>query len=122
MVGMEARQTLNDSARARRVPRGPVRVRVTLSDGRRLDAVARGIDRDSIDLDVSLPVDLSDLVRLSIRRPGRILPIRLVGEPRLGRVGGTRIGILFRQPREELLWGDLADEAGAHPSRLLLIA
>jgi hypothetical protein len=97
-------------------------VRVTLSDGRRLDAVARGIDRDSIDLDVSLPVDLSDLVRLSIRRPGRILPIRLVGEPRLGRVGGTRIGILFRQPREELLWGDLADEAGAHPSRLLLIA
>lgn len=121
MVGGDARQTLNDAAQARRaVPRGPVRVRVTLSDGRQLDAVARGIDRDSIDLDVALPVENSDLVKLSIRPPGKILPIRLVGEPRLGGVGGTRIGILFRQPREEILWAELAQEAGAHPSRLLL--
>ena len=120
MVGGEAKPTLNEAARARRVPRGPVRVRVTLSDGRRLDAVARGIDRDTIDLDVALPVEISDWVRLSIRRPGRILPIRLVGEPRLGGVGGTRIGILFRDAREELRWGELAEEAGLHPSRLLL--
>jgi hypothetical protein len=120
MIGGEARQTLNESARARRAPRGPVRVRVTLPDGRKLDAVARGIDRETIDLDVTLPAEVVDMVKLSIRPPGKILPIRLLGEPRAGGTAGTRIGVVFREPREELLWSQLAEDASAHPSRLLL--
>ncbi|MHB8418065.1 MAG: hypothetical protein ACYDCL_08310 [Myxococcales bacterium] len=100
--------------------RGPVRVRVTLGDGRQLDAVARSIRRETLDLDVTLPEEATELVKLSIRPPGRLLPIRLIGEPRPGGTGGSRIAILFRQPREELIWAQLAQEAVAHPSRLQL--
>jgi hypothetical protein len=100
--------------------RGPVRVRIRLGDGRQLDAVAKRIHRETLDLDVTLPADLTDVVKLSVRPPGRLLPIRLLGEPRPGGADGSRIAILFRQPREELTWAQLADEAVAHPSRLLL--
>ncbi len=104
----------------RRDARGPVRVRVALGDGRQIDAVAKRIGRETVDLDVTLPPEAHDVVKLSVRPPGRLLPMRLIGEPRPGGAEGSRIAILFRQPREELAWARLADEAVAHPSRLQL--
>lgn len=104
---------------ARSSGRGPVKVRVTLEDGRRLDAVARRIEADTLQLDVVLPPKSGEIIRLAIRPPGRLWPIRLVGEPRAG-TGGSRVVILFRGPREEIVWGALADEATNHPSRLML--
>ncbi len=102
--------------------RGPVRVCVALDDGRKIDAFARRIERDGLQLDVALPDDCGELVRLSVRPPGRLLPIRLVGEVRRTAAGGgSRIGVLFRQPREEVVWEQLADQAVAHPSRLELV-
>ena len=102
--------------------RGPVRVRVTLDDGRHIDAFARKIEREGLQLDVTLPSDCGELVKVSVRPPGRLLPIRLVGEPRPAKGGeGSRIAVLFRQPREEVAWAQLADQAVAHPSRLQLV-
>jgi hypothetical protein len=102
--------------------RGPVRVRVTLADGRRLEATARGIGPESIDLDLNLPPGLGDIVKLSIRPPGKFLPIKLMGEPKSSTEGRLHIDLLFRQPREELLWSEIAEKAAAHPSRMLLVA
>jgi hypothetical protein len=118
LAGGLGRETARESARNR--ARGPVRVRVKLGDGRQLDAIAKRIRRETLDLDVALPDDVTDVVRLSVRPPGHLLPIRLLGEPSPGGVGGSRIAILFRQPREELTWAQLAGEAVAHPSRLQL--
>ncbi len=84
------------------------RLRVTLPSGAQAEAAIGRMTPDVLELEAPIAATDGDVVRLSIRAPGRLLPLRLAGEVRT-RGGRWAIDLLFREPREELAWSQLVE-------------
>ncbi|MHB1844351.1 MAG: hypothetical protein ACYCWW_05890, partial [Deltaproteobacteria bacterium] len=96
----EARQALGAGGRP---SKDYPHVRVTLSSGERADAAIVRLEPDRLELDAPVAAEDGEVVQLSVRGAGRLVPLRLAGEVRRK---GNRfvIELLFKEPREELAW------------------
>ena len=117
----DAKQTLAEASADAPAPearRLMIRVRATLADGRQLEAKAVALEPQGLKLDRSLPGAAGDIVRLAIRLPGQLWPLRLAGE--IEGSAANSVALLFRAPSEELAWTHFLEEVGARRGELLL--